>query len=353
MKHMVLALLVMSSFAAAEAVSSRHMPEGWNMMSIPLDPADPDPEVVFSDLKDAGNVISSNLFRFDPYDGYQMYDYDFDTVETGRGYWLRVTYEATAGMEGAPESEPVSIPLVYGWNLIGHPLPYDVPWTGCSITYDEGGPNEETKTIQEAVAAHWILGTVYYYVPGQGHKTLAYAPGDDEMLRPWYGYWIFSREDDLTLKVFKRMRSKVVFTVGSDLDDWTLTVGLHADATDGFDNSYDSFAPPPSPAVEMRMVSYIEGDREGYAMLDMRDGTGTGGVAESWDYVDVLVPGAGPTEQHDVVLTWDLTQAGDYDYTLYDTTNAETVDLQTESSYELTTTGRFGAMMVLEARPRP
>jgi hypothetical protein len=351
--------------------------EGWHLFSIPLEPDDSDPEAVLGQLETATYDLDNNLYGYIPGSGYCLYPSQLTEMELGKGYWLNVGDEGAAAYHGSVESEPVAVALSSGWNMIGMPLNAAELWSGCAVT-----DGETTKSIADAGPAGWIQTRIYYYTPTGYEDVRPDGTGDDDSLRPWLGYWLLAYEPGLTLLVpdpsegggdglggrgdsedseggggldSTSWDSMVVFTVETDegeLPDWVVTFGLDSSATNGYDNDYDAFAPPANPDVEMRMVSYVGGDPQGYATCDVRDGSGTGGVAESWDYVDILVPGAGRTEQHDVVLTWDLTDAGDYDYTLYDITNEETIDLQTESSYELKTTGTFGAMLALEASPK-
>jgi len=349
---------------------------GWNLMSLPLSPTYPSPEEVFADLVDLGSTIPNNLYNYTPGSGpgagYHIYpSAQFTQMEVGEGYWLRLTNvpdQTTNTTVGAIFVDPQSIALSDGWNMIGMPLNAAELWSGCAVT-----DGTETKSIADAGPAGWIQTLIYYYTPTGYESVKPDGTGDDDSLRPWLGYWLLAYQPGLTLLVpqppgerlgggFDAERdgggrdsgwsSKVVFTVETDegeLPDWTMTFGLDSSATDYFDNDYDAFAPPANPDVEVRMVSYIGGDPEGYATCDVRDGSGTGSIAEMWQYVDILVPGAGRTEQHDVVLTWDITDAGDFDYYLYDTTNQEGIWLDEEESYELTTTGTFGASLLLQA----
>jgi len=53
----------------------------------------------------------------------------------------------------------------------------------------------ELKTLSDAVSAHWLQGTVYYFDEG----TYKFVPGDDNYTSPWRGYWLYALEDNLTL----------------------------------------------------------------------------------------------------------------------------------------------------------
>jgi hypothetical protein len=84
-----------------------------------------------------------------------------------------------------------NIALSDGWNLFGYSLeePYD--WSKATVT-----DGTETKTLAEAQAAGWLQATIYYFSgPDQYYK---FVPGDDDHLRTWNGYWLYS-DRELTL----------------------------------------------------------------------------------------------------------------------------------------------------------
>jgi len=170
---------------------------GWNLMSLPIDPADPDPAVVFADLATCGNVIGTNLYRYSKLSGYELYpSAQFTAMETGRAYWLRLTSVCDNTVSGTLLSAPQSIALDDGWNMFGMPLSTPVLWSGCQIT-----DGVDTKSIADAGTAGWIQTLIYYYTP-TGYKTVKPdGTGDDDSLRPWVGYWFLTYQAGLSLIV--------------------------------------------------------------------------------------------------------------------------------------------------------
>ena len=170
---------------------------GWNLMSIPVEPADPDPAVVFADLAACGNLIEMSLFQYTPGVGYSIYpSTSFTAMEVGRGYWLRVTNPCNNTVLGAAPSVPQEIALANGWNMIGMPLADPVLWSGCQIT-----DGVETKSIADAGSAGWIQTLMYYYTPTGYGSVKPDGTGSDDSLRPWLGYWLLTYQADLTLIV--------------------------------------------------------------------------------------------------------------------------------------------------------
>ena len=170
---------------------------GWNLMSLPIDPADPDPAVVFADLDACGNVIGTNLYRYSKASGYELYpSAQFTAMETGRAYWLRLTSVCDNTVSGTLLSAPQSIALDDGWNMFGMPLSTPVLWSGCQIT-----DGVETKSIADAGTAGWIQTLIYYYTPAGYKSVKPDGTGDDDSLRAWVGYWFLTYQAGLSLIV--------------------------------------------------------------------------------------------------------------------------------------------------------
>jgi len=172
---------------------------GWNLTSVPVEPADAEAGVVFADLVDLGNALGGNLYSYAYGAGYSVYPGGFSQVEHGRGYWLYLTNapaDAVVGVAGLTPTDDVEIPLTPGWNLIGHPFDEWVSWGSCMVT-----TGSVTKTIAQAAAAGWIQGEAYAYDEHAYVMVTPDATGDDFALRPWYGYWFMTKGPGLTLIV--------------------------------------------------------------------------------------------------------------------------------------------------------
>jgi len=78
-----------------------------------------------------------------------------------------------------------------GWGLEG-------TTSGCSF----GSRGSNVKSTTAAVDAGWIEGMAYYYDAGYG-LVRADGTGDDDSLRPWYGYWMLTNQAGLTMSIPK------------------------------------------------------------------------------------------------------------------------------------------------------
>jgi len=175
-----------------------HFKDGWNLTSVPCAPYAPEASDVYSDLVDLGNVITNNLYRYDPGAGYAIYPGDFTGVERGSGYWLyvdTVTPVTVVVVPGERATSQQTIALGDNWNMIGHVFEAPLFLSDCEVN-----DGVSTVSFDDAVTAGWIDPVLYYYEPGTGYMTVkADGGGDDDMLRPWYGYWLLANQAGLDL----------------------------------------------------------------------------------------------------------------------------------------------------------
>ncbi len=119
--------LVFGATALVSADTQRlELEAGWNLVSLAVEPVDPDPAVVLAPL-------GANLQALWAYDentgGWARFPQavagmpTITALEPGRGYWLQVASSQNvdlAGVDGALPRGPEE--LVSGWNLVGFPL---------------------------------------------------------------------------------------------------------------------------------------------------------------------------------------------------------------------------------------
>ena len=82
-----------------------------------------------------------------------------------------------------------TLSLDKGWNLFSYQSAHPAYWYNATVV--DGNTN---KTIEDAQAAGWIQGTIYYY-----DESYKLVPGDASFIYPWYGYWLYAEKDGLTL----------------------------------------------------------------------------------------------------------------------------------------------------------
>ena len=80
---------------------------GWNMIGLPVNVDNNDYQTLFE------NAVENTLFSFGDNGGYIQEE----SLETGTGYWLRITDEYIQNISGLSVNM-VTISLVEGWNLI-------------------------------------------------------------------------------------------------------------------------------------------------------------------------------------------------------------------------------------------
>lgn len=275
-----------------------------------------------------------------------------DVRPIGLGYFLRANSGIAVKTYGAALStQATRIPLQDGWNLVGDPFPFSIPFNGVQIEIAQG----QRLSVQQAVDRNLIQPVIYRYVGGiYEFHTL---PGGDFM--PWEGHWLYVVPPDprnlransgLTLIMApvgagNGSRSAGSRSVGDHVGPepkgtgaWALQltaqanglrdthnyIGMSADASESEDRLKVPKPPLPSPFVSLA-VSRSE-SRAGLYMQDLRP---LGGV-RTWDVVVV-------TDQPnvDVVVAWPTIGAVPKNYRLIltDQATGQTVDMRNQSSY--------------------
>ncbi|MDH7481597.1 MAG: family 10 glycosylhydrolase [Armatimonadota bacterium] len=173
---------------------------GWNLISLPLDPANPNPASVFS-----GIAIDGNLFRYDAGTrSFIVYDQwtpeTFGNCRVEEGYWLYASGNPTISYQaygGTPTTRDISLPNA-GWNLIGCPFLSEKRWADILVT--KGG---ETLTLPTAAKDRgWLDATGWWWDNNsQSLRSLGLPEDwpDSEYIQPWHGYWISTNYNNLTL----------------------------------------------------------------------------------------------------------------------------------------------------------
>ena len=161
---------------------------GWNLLSIPEEPTDPDPATVLAPI--AGSF--SQVFAFDacdPGDPWKLYDpadaaaSDLLELDPTKGFWIDATTAASLPSDGtlAPTT---SWQLCTGWNLIGYPA---------------GEPRHIRNALQ-SIEGKYIRAFGFELADPTDPWEIwdIAAPdwaNDLTFLRPGFGYWILVTED--------------------------------------------------------------------------------------------------------------------------------------------------------------
>jgi len=227
---------------------------GWSLLSPPLDPVPPGTvaSVILNSVVDY-----SYVFAFDTQsNSYTMLD-ESDPLGLGDGVWLATGTGFTWNMTGERKEEPTIVTLDQGWNLTGYPLWFPGPVEGVRVRL-----NGAERNWNDALAANWISSFMDYSQALDDYV-------DTLSLSAWHGYWIAAAESgtelvydwhnfmvlparlsgpkELPLPPEKGWRCLLVMDDGSDKQR-SVTVGVHQDASDGYDATYDRPRPPASPS---------------------------------------------------------------------------------------------------------
>lgn len=111
------------------------------------------------------------------------------TPPRGVGYFLRSTSPAfILGDEQIDTNAAYLIPLQEGWNMIGNPFPFNVPWAACEVEIVGAGGQVQRISLQEAADRDYIRLQIYRYIPLTGEYTWRTAPLGE--LLAWQAHWV-------------------------------------------------------------------------------------------------------------------------------------------------------------------
>jgi hypothetical protein len=154
-------------------------PQRYRMASVPARADEQGLKTVFRSSYGAYDREAWRLFRYDaPEDTYREFP-ALDTLRPGDGAWLVTAAGSTFSVSDGrtvDADEPYRIPLTEGWNQVGVPFGFAVPW----------------DTIQAAtdISLSDLDGPVAY---GDTSRASSVDPAyqyDRPALRPWTGYFV-------------------------------------------------------------------------------------------------------------------------------------------------------------------
>ncbi|MFN3422702.1 MAG: hypothetical protein ACK40X_13370, partial [Armatimonadota bacterium] len=170
------------------------IPSGLRIVALPVQSEDEDPKTVF-------NFPENKWATWDPtanngQGGYVLYPNDavkFSEPEKvpGRAYWVRLN-EATTPLVFGPmpdDTQPFTISLKKGWNLIGNPWLSDLIWDTNEIKVQVGN---ETKPLGNAQS---IIEPYAWRWDGNNYQLVYELPNVDNKIPAWEGAWVFAWQD--------------------------------------------------------------------------------------------------------------------------------------------------------------
>jgi hypothetical protein len=183
-----------------QVLTSLALRPGWNLVSLPLEPADGDPAVVFGSIS-----IDGRLFRYLPDEGYRTYlaadpaSFGGD-LRRGEGYWIyvdassRITYYGQA-QEG-PQAVPLSPP---GWHLMGSAQTTAAAVVDCQFQIGRPGA-PPAVSLDSARRLGWLDPTFHWYDPTRlGYTVTGAESWELPNFVAWRGYWVWASLPDLEM----------------------------------------------------------------------------------------------------------------------------------------------------------
>ncbi len=215
----------------------------YNIISVPYQLTPNNIPSVFKDLVNKFGSDSSKwrLFHYlntATQDKYIEYTRGLDKIEPGKGYWMIVRYPQEIFIEGAQAVDlsngPFEITLEPGWNQIGNPYNFAISWTDV-LTYNNNPADlESLKVVTNGALQN---GTTLPRFRGGFVKYNGTAP---LVLKIPYTrnnslsggrFAATNRSSD-----FNDKQWYVPFTLASStVSNETVGVGMHPQATEGFD----------------------------------------------------------------------------------------------------------------------
>ncbi|MCS6830995.1 MAG: S8 family serine peptidase, partial [bacterium] len=197
----------------------------------------------------------------------------------GLAYFIDLPSDTPVLTEGTPAPEaPYRIPLKAGWNMVGNPFAFNVPWVACEVETSGG----VRMSLQEAADRDIILPQLFRYE--NGVYTWQTAPAG--VLYKWEGFWVRAFRDctlivmplptggrsvpaDATVADGNGWLLRLAATAGGARDGNTV-IGVSRRASDGYGREDVPKPPSLSPYVSVKVMNPDWGARAGAYAQDVR-----------------------------------------------------------------------------------
>ncbi len=275
------------------------------------------------------------------------------TPPRGVGYFLRSTAPGFILGDSyiAPDTAYL-IPLQEGWNMIGNPFPFNVPWGACEVEIAGAGGFTRRVSLQEAADLGYIRLQLYRFVPLTGEYTWRTAPLGE--LLAWQAHWVRALKP-CTLVIppagSTRSRSDESPRVVSDQrDGWLLRLVARSrdrEDTNNFIGTANRSETVEKPPVFQSYVSVniLEPKTRSVLAQDVR---GSERRAQRWE-VEVTTD----LPEAEVTLQWsqEVPVPRGMRLTLIDRVTGERISMLQRSSYTFRTNSESRRSFIIEATP--
>ncbi len=282
---------------------------------------------------------------------------NINTPPAGLGFWVETFIDMPIAIDGVEDrSRAYHITVTRGssgWNMIGNPFPFPVPWESVKVMY-----RGRTLALKDAIDEGWIRPSLYRYT--KNGYTFQTPP--EAVLIPWEGQWVRilpnnpERANDSMVLIVPPIESGEIIetprsrAAASD-DSWRLrlqavsggaidatsVVGVDSRAADGFDKLDVEKPPMLTNDVELAFVHQDWGVASGRYASDVRNSIGTG---KTWNFeVSTDMP------NKDITLSWpDIAVAPKkYDFVIEDADSGSRTYMRTRSSYTFNSGANAGS----------
>ncbi|KPJ63591.1 hypothetical protein AMK68_03635 [candidate division KD3-62 bacterium DG_56] len=181
----------------------------WHMITLPCYPIDPDPYQVFDELREPNqplDLLSGSLHRYD-HDRQKYVTYysfapaEFGSIRPGDGYWLWLNEDTTICYEAWCTGEPEQLTFpTHGWYLVGSPQPTDTHIDDTRWYQGLDGPYP-FSVIYDLWVQDPLVGYHCLPLPSGYDYTGLKGTDQDDHLRQFRGYWLYTFVDDVTLEI--------------------------------------------------------------------------------------------------------------------------------------------------------
>jgi hypothetical protein len=183
--------------AATTANYARNTVAAWNLLSLPAQPKEPDPALVFG----SADNIDGRLYAWDaPTQSLLLFDMwspdGFGPLSSSVGYWLNAASPVNVSFTGYTDvgkDKWISAPA--GWKIAGVPFDHNTYWSEWKAT-----DGSATKSLFDAsqYGAGWLQSTGYWW--DETTQSLVDFGLDDDwpttnQLNKWHGYWMKTSKD--------------------------------------------------------------------------------------------------------------------------------------------------------------
>jgi hypothetical protein len=206
----VQSLFVFTAPAATETLPPQTFQPGFQLISMPIQPLNPDLAAVFGTAKNA--TLLAQYRQNAPGDQYLRYP-SLPLYQPGYGLWTNfagaLNNVSITGV-GTDAQDTVEVSLQYGWNMIGNPFNTNIDITRDTTAALTGGGitiqylNGDTLTWADAVNAGWVSAGIWGYDStiignaNSGSQTYldisnlntSTSQFTANLLQPWKGYWV-------------------------------------------------------------------------------------------------------------------------------------------------------------------